>query len=314
MALFAYCFVYSPSSSNPIVPMSIDQFLTYLQHEKRYSLHTVQSYRTDLIQFSDFMQMKFELSLGDVEYHQVREFIVWLMEIGCAESSVGRKLSALRSFYKHQLRAGLIKRSPVALIKAPKVPKRLPVFVDDQKLDLLLDSEEIFNDGFSSVRDKLVIETLFGTGMRLAELLLLKDKDVDIYASSIKVLGKRNKERIIPIGKQLVNQLQKYIALKSLQNFDNKSGALFVTNKGADAYPKLIYKIVTGYLTYISTQDKKSPHVLRHSYATSLLNRGADLNAIKELLGHASLAATEVYTHNSIEKLKTIYKQAHPKA
>ena len=294
--------------------MTVDHFLTYLQHEKRYSPHTVQSYRTDLIQFGDFMLQTFELQINDAAYVHIRDYMVWLMEEGTAESSIGRKLSALRSFYKYLVREGVVQSSPVALVKAPKAPKRLPVFVDDEKLDMLLDSEVFFNEGFSSVRDRLVIEALFGTGIRLSELLTLKESDVNFYDSNIRVLGKRNKERIVPISKPLEDQLRNYIALKTLQNFDNKTESLFVTDKGEAAYPKLIYRIVQRYLSFVSTQDKKSPHVLRHSYATSLLNRGADLNAIKELLGHASLAATQVYTHNSVERLKSIYKQAHPKA
>jgi len=295
--------------------MAVEQFLTYLQHEKRYSKHTVQSYGTDLLQFKDFIAQKFEADLSDVSHQMGREFVVYLIdELKASESSVGRKLSTLRSYYKYCMKAGLITGNPIGQIKAPKIPQRLPVFVDDQKLDQLLDSDVFFDDSFPSVRDKVVIELLFGAGIRLAELLSLKDMDVDFYEESIKVLGKRNKERIIPITKGLVNQLKEYIELKLLQNFNNKTGFLFVTDKGADAYPKMIYRIVQKYLSFVSTQDKKSPHVLRHSYATSLLNRGADLNAIKELLGHASLAATQVYTHNSIERLKSIYKQAHPKA
>lgn len=294
--------------------MTVEHFLTYLQHEKRYSSHTIQSYQTDLLQFTDFMRRTFELPLTEVKYVHIRNFMVALMEDKISENSVGRKLSALRSFYKYLLRENVLSSNPMALVKAPKVPKRLPVFVDEAKLDLLLDSEEFFDGSFPSLRDKTVIETLFGTGIRLAELLSLKETDIDFYESTIRVMGKRSKERIIPIGKTLCEQFRVYMELKTLQNFDNKTTMLFVTDKGADAYPKLIYRTVQRYLTYVSTQDKKSPHVLRHSYATSLLNRGADLNAIKELLGHASLAATQVYTHNSVERLKTIYKQAHPKA
>lgn len=294
--------------------MAVEQFLTYLQHEKRYSLHTIQSYRTDLIQFEGFMHKTFETDLQLAAHVHVRDFVVTLIDEGLSESSVGRKLSTLRSFYKYMLRHGLIPASPMGLIKTPKIPKRIPVFVEDQKLDALLDSGEFFDESFNSVRDKLVIEALFGTGMRLAELLALKESDVNFYEMSIVVTGKRNKQRIIPISKSLAAEIKVYLELKSFQNFNNKSRVLFVTNKGADAYPGLIYNIVQRYLTFISTQDKKSPHVLRHSYATSLLNRGADLNAIKELLGHASLAATQVYTHNSVERLKSIYKQAHPKA
>lgn len=294
--------------------MTVEQFLIYLQHEKRYSSHTIQSYKTDLLQFGDFMLNTFELPLTEVKYVHVRNFMVFLMDDKISANSVGRKLSTLRSFYKFLLRENTIVSNPMALVKAPKVPKKLPVFVDEAKLDLLLDSTEFFNDSFSSVRDRLIVETLFGTGMRLAELLSLKETDINFYDSTIRVTGKRNKERVIPISKTLMQQLKEYAALKTLQNFDNKTPGLIVTDKGDAAYPQLIRRIVRRYLTYISTQDKRSPHVLRHSYATSLLNRGADLNAIKELLGHASLAATQVYTHNSVERLKTIYKQAHPKA
>ncbi len=294
--------------------MFIEPFLTYLAHEKRYSLHTINSYKTDLLQFDCFMQDTFELDVKDVIYDHVRNYIAYLMEDHIGANSIGRKLSALRSFYKFLRRRDIIQVNPMSLVKAPKVAKQLPVFIDDKKMDELLDSTEFFDEGFPSVRDKMVIEIFFGAGIRLAELIALKDTDLNIYECTLKVLGKGKKERIIPIAKPLVNQLEMYISLKSAQNFNNKTAQLFVTDKGANVYPKLIYNIVHRYLTYVSTQDKKSPHVLRHSYATSLLNRGADINAIKELLGHSSLAATQVYTHNSIERLKLIYKQAHPKA
>jgi integrase/recombinase XerC len=294
--------------------MSVESFLTYIQHEKRYSPHTVLAYRTDLLHFADFMLSTYEMQPEEARHVHIRDYMVRLMEEQIGANSIGRKLSSLRSFYKYLHRRKIIAASPMSMIKAPKVPGRLPVFIDEEKLNHLLDSGEFFDDTFPSVRDKLVIEVLFGTGMRLAELLGLKINDIDFYGETIRVFGKRKKERIIPITKPLVLQLKTYIELKSLQKFNNKSEDLFVTDKGAKVYPLFIYKIVNSYLTYISTQDKKSPHVLRHSYATSLLNRGADLNAIKELLGHASLAATQVYTHNSIERLKTIYKQPHPKA
>jgi integrase/recombinase XerC len=294
--------------------MSVESFLTYIQHEKRYSPHTVLAYSTDLRHFTDFILSTYEMQPEAAKHVHIRDYIVRLMDEQIGASSIGRKLSSLRSFFKFLHRRKIITASPMTMIKAPKVPDRLPVFVDEEKLDHLLDSGEFFNDSFPSLRDKLVIEVFFGTGMRLSELLGLKESDIDFYQETVRVLGKRKKERIIPVTKQLVIQLKTYIDLKSLQNFDNKIEDLFVTNKGTAVYPLFIYKIVNSYLTYISTQDKKSPHVLRHSYATSLLNRGADLNAIKELLGHASLAATQVYTHNSVERLKTIYKQAHPKA
>lgn len=294
--------------------MSIETFLSYLSHEKRYSLHTIESYKIDLVQFEGYLRENFEMEMPEVQPVQVRNYIVYLMEQGISANSVGRKMSALRSFYKYYQRQGVIGSNPVSHIKAPKVVKHLPVFIDDQKLDTLLDSGEFFDDSFPSVRDKMIIEVLFGTGMRLAELLALKEADLDQYAGTVKVLGKGGKQRIIPLAKPLVQQLKDYMDLKSLQNFDNKTEALFVTNKGTAVHRNFVYTTVKSYLTFISTQNKRSPHVLRHSYATSLLNRGADLNAIKELLGHASLAATQVYTHNSIERLKTIYKQAHPKA
>jgi integrase/recombinase XerC len=294
--------------------MLINSFIVYLTHEKRYSPHTVLSYQTDLLQFEAYINSTFDLSITDIKPTHLRSYLVDLMEGKKSETTINRKTSVLRSFYKFLVREGKLEQNPTVLLRAPKIPKRLPVFIDAQKMDELLDSESYFDQSFPSLRDHLVIELLFGTGIRLAELISLKETDIDIYSSTIKVLGKRNKERIIPVAKPLVDQLHTYLDQKKLQKFDNKTLNLIVTNTGAVAYPKLVYRIVTSYLNHVSTNEKKSPHVLRHSYATSLLNAGADLNAIKELLGHASLAATQVYTHNSIERLKTIYKQAHPKA
>ncbi|TKC05744.1 integrase [Pedobacter polaris] len=298
--------------------MLINSFLIYLQHEKRYSPHTVKSYQTDLLQFETFLHNDFEIIPVNAKATHIRSFIVSLMDLNISENAIGRKISTLRSFYKYLLRENELKVNPMTLIKAPKVPKRLPVFIEETKMDFLLDGEiegkRVFDETFPSQRDKVVLELLFGTGIRLAELLLLKESDINFYEGTIKVLGKRNKERIIPLHGQLIDQLKTYIDLKLNQNFHNKITTLIVTNTGASSYPKLIYRIVKSYLTLISTQDKRSPHVLRHSFASSLLNKGADLNAIKDLLGHASLAATQVYTHNSVERLKSIYKQAHPKA
>jgi integrase/recombinase XerC len=239
--------------------------------------------------------------------------MVTLMENKTARS-VNRKLATLRKYFKFLVRERLITQNPASKIQSPKTVKRLPVVVEDEKLSAMLNSSEVFGDDFAGVRDKLVIETLFGTGMRLAELVGLREDDVNFYDGTLKVLGKRNKERILPINHELSALLQRYIDLKKSENFHNNSLTLLVTNKGTEVYPKFIYLIVQRYLSHISTQDKKSPHVLRHTFATSLLNRGADLNAIKELLGHANLSATQVYTHNSVERLKSIYKQAHPKA
>jgi integrase/recombinase XerC len=322
--------LYIHTTDAQIVFMVLEQFIQYLQYEKRFSPHTISAYQTDLGQFFAFTaasgqnhsdpaeaetQTKQLIeNLADITYHDIREWVVQLMNDEQGAKSINRKISCLRTFFKFAMREGVIINNPASKIQAPKIPKRLPVIVETDKIVSLLNSTEIFDDSFSSLRDKLVIELLFGTGIRLAELVGLKETDVDLYESTIKVLGKRNKERVIPVNTELKLLLGKYMAVKKSENFDNNSLTLLVTSKGANAYSKMIYLIVQKYLSYISTQDKKSPHVLRHTFATSLLDRGADLNSIKELLGHANLSATQIYTHNSVERLKTIYKQAHPKA
>jgi integrase/recombinase XerC len=295
--------------------MVLERFILYIQYEKRYSPHTVSAYRSDLDQFFKFLENPEDpiTDPAQITYHHIRNWMVQLMSEMTARS-VNRKIATLRKYFKFLLREGLVSSNPTSKVQSPKNVKHLPVVVEDAKLSAMLNDSKIFSDDFEGQRDKLVIETLFGTGIRLAELVTLKEQDVNIYENTIKVLGKRNKERIIPVNHELKLLLGKYLDLKKNQNFHNISLTLIVTNKGAEAYPKFIYLIVQKYLSYISTQDKKSPHVLRHTFATSLLNRGADLNAIKELLGHANLSATQVYTHNSVERLKSIYKQAHPKA
>ncbi len=293
--------------------MFIERFIRYLKFEKRFSPHTVTAYRHDLNQFNDFLSPG-EIDILKISHQEVRSWMLSLMEQGSEAKTVNRKLSVLRSFYKFLQRENVISNNPMCQIKAPKIPKRLPVVMEEQKMDSLLDSSDVFEGNFAGARNRLILELLYGTGMRLSELVNLKDQDVNLYEQSIKVLGKRNKERIIPVGTPLIKLIKEYLTMKLSQNFDNKEGSLIVTNEGNYAYPQFIYRIVTSSLSHISTQTKKSPHILRHSFATALLNRGADLNAIKELLGHSSLAATQVYTHNSVEKLKSIYKQAHPKA
>lgn len=293
--------------------MFIERFIRYLQFEKRFSSHTVTAYRHDLNQFNDFLSSD-GVDILTISHQEVRSWMLVLMEQGAEAKTVNRKLSVLRSFYKFLQREAVISGNPMSQIKAPKIPKRLPVVMDEQKMDWLLDGNYVFEDNFAGIRNRLILELLYGTGMRLSELVNLKDQDVNIYEQSVKVLGKRNKERIIPVGSPLIKLIKEYLTLKLSQNFDNKASSLIVTNEGNSAYPQFIYRIVTSSLSHISTQTKKSPHILRHSFATALLNRGADLNAIKELLGHSSLASTQVYTHNSVEKLKSIYKQAHPKA
>ncbi|RFZ95402.1 integrase [Mucilaginibacter conchicola] len=304
--------------------MFLGDFIQYIRNEKRYSPHTVTAYETDLQQFLHYLNPPQEEPTtkhpAEISYHDIRNWMVQQMDAGIGPRSINRKLATLRKYFKYLLQRGEVTANPTAKIIAPKITKGLPVVVEADKMTALLDGKikkddkPVFTDDFAGLRDKLIIEMLFGTGMRLAELLGLKDEDIDTRDKTIKVLGKRNKQRIIPLNNELLALIDQYREAKKSENFDNNSLTFIVTNKGADAYPKLIYLTVQRYLAYISTQDKKSPHVLRHTFATSLLNKGADLNAIKELLGHANLSATQVYTHNSVERLKSIYKQAHPKA
>jgi integrase/recombinase XerC len=293
--------------------MFLERFIQYLQFEKRLSPHTVVAYKKDLRQFSEFIKLS-DLDFGSVRHPHIRSWMVELMDDASGAKTIHRKLSALRSFYKFLNRENLVESNPTLQVRAPKIPKRLPVVIEEAKLNDLLDNTAMFADDFNGLQERLVLELLFGTGVRLAELVSLKESDVDTYEQQIRVLGKRNKERIIPLNATLMNLIRQYIREKKDQNFYNNSPTLLVTKEGKAAYPKLIYRIVKKYISLISTHDKRSPHVLRHTFATSLLNKGADINAIKELLGHASLAATQVYTHNSVERLKSIYKQAHPKA
>ena len=315
--------MYIQSLDVQIVFMFLERFIQYIKFEKRYSPHTVSAYRSDLDQFMRFLNNtggandasgSIITHPGQISYQDIRNWMVELMGQKIIARSVNRKMATLRKYFKFLLQEGVITDNPTSKIRSQKIPKNLPVVVEDARLTQMLDDNEIFTNDFIGQRDKLVVEMLFGTGMRLAELLGLKDQDINDYEGTLKVLGKRNKERIIPVNTELRILLGKYLELKKNQNFNNNSLTLIVTNKGADAYPKLIYLIVHKYLSNISTQDKKSPHVLRHTFATSLLNNGADLNSIKELLGHANLSATQIYTHNSVERLKSIYKQAHPKA
>ncbi len=292
--------------------MFIERFIRYVRYEKRFSPHTIKAYETDLLQFQTFLTT-YETTLAEATHTLVRSWVMECMEASTGAKSINRKISSLRSFYKFLQREGLVVKSPMEQVQAPKIPKRLPIIVEEAKLNALLDDEALFSTGFEGLRDRVVLELLYGTGIRLAELLGLKNSDIDDYNQQIKVLGKRNKERIIPLAKPLYALLKVYLDQKNELGFTSTE-KLIVTDKGTAAYPKLIYRLVKQALGEVSTQDKKSPHILRHSFATALLNKGAELTAIKELLGHANLSATQVYTHNSIEKLKSIYKQAHPKA
>jgi len=296
--------------------MFLDRFIQYIKFEKRYSPHTVSAYQSDLDQFIHFLNHPDQTIThpSEITHFQIRNWMVELMSQNLTARSINRKIATLRKYFKFLVQEDVITVNPTSKIIAPKIPKHLPVVVEDARLTKMLDDNIVFTNDFAGVRDKLVVEMLFGTGMRLAELLGIKEADINFYEGTVKVLGKRNKQRIIPLNSELKELLLKYNDLKKSENFSNNSLTLIVTNKGADAYPKLIYLIVQKYLSHISTQTKRSPHVLRHTFATSLLNNGADLNAIKELLGHANLSATQIYTHNSVERLKSIYKQAHPKA
>ncbi|NBC83815.1 MAG: tyrosine-type recombinase/integrase [Bacteroidetes bacterium] len=289
-------------------------FLDYIKYEKSYSAHTFRSYENDLRQFiafqRDITQTK-NLKWHDITAFDIRAFIIYLTDSGLETSSVNRKLSTLKTFFKYLCREGFITTSPMSKVLTPKLKKQLPSFIEQSRMDFLFDHIEFPND-FNGRRSKAVVEILYGTGIRLSELIHLKITDIDQQKKTIKVLGKRNKERIIPMHPSLQITLNKY--LENRKKIDNPEPWFIVTQKGKQAYPKLIYRIVHEYIGYVSTIEKKSPHVLRHTFATHLLNSGAELNAIKELLGHANLSATQIYTHTSFRKLKNIYKQAHPRA
>ena len=291
----------------------LEQFLGFLRYEKRYSEHTVTAYEKDLDQFIQFgNEMVEDFCFVEADHHLIRQWIISIMDQGVKPVSVRRKISTLRSLYKFLLREGLMTKNPVDLVMTPKIGKKLPQFVQEKEMNKLLDTS-FFGVDFTGLRDKAVLSLFYGTGMRLAELKGIRMADLSEMEGVVKVMGKRNKERLIPYPSEISDDLSRYIQIRS-ELFGDSNSFLFLTEKGEQVYDKLLYRIVRKYLSLVTTMEKRSPHVLRHSYATHLLNRGADLNAIKELLGHASLAATQVYTHTSFEKLKKIYNQAHPRA
>lgn len=295
--------------------MFISEFLHYIEFERRYSVHTLISYTKDLEQFSDFIQVNYEVEkANEIDFVYIRSWIATLMEEGKSPRTVNRKISTLKSYFRYLLKVGKINHNPVLKITGPKMRKKLPVFVEEKSMDLLAESFEP-SKSFEDARDRLVVEMFYATGIRRAELIGLKSGDVNMESRLIKVLGKRNKERLIPIHHGLFVLIDSYLSFKEKTiSSQNQEAYFFLSAKGKKMYPKLVYRIVNNYLSRVSTQKKKSPHVLRHTFATHMLNHGADLNAVKELLGHANLAATQIYTHNTIEKLKNIYKLAHPKA
>jgi integrase/recombinase XerC len=293
--------------------MNKEKFLNFLKFEKRYSSHTVTAYAMEIDNFLFFLDTE-KIDFENADHRVIRHYLSQMKEKGKEATSINRSISSLRSFYKFLNREGLADRNPLTLIHALKTARKLPVVVEEQKMVNLLRDGVTDAATFEATRDYLVLELLFGTGIRLAELLAIQERDIDTYNRKILIFGKRSKERFVPIHKALDELIKKYLKLKYEQNFKNNSTSLIVNKEGKSASRYLIYRTVQHYLGQITLQKKKSPHVLRHTFATALLNNGADLNAIKELLGHAGLAATQVYTHNSVERLKSIYKQAHPKA
>lgn len=291
-----------------------ESFLQFLQIEKRYSPHTVRSYRNDLDQFTNFLSDNEMLSnVNDITSHQIRAWIVYLIDNGISPVTVHRKISCLRRFYNYLRKEGIVKTDPLEKIVLPKQKKKLPVFVEEEALDRLFDSVNFGND-FSGLRNRTIIEMLYMTGIRRAELTEIRYEDVSLSDATVRVTGKRNKQRIIPLSQLFVTRLREYVGARNKIVSDTAGSWFFITDKGNKLYDKYVYNIVKAYLSMVTTIEKKSPHVLRHTFATHMLNRGADLNAIKEFLGHANLSATQIYTHNTFEKLKRIHKKAHPRA
>ena len=291
----------------------IEKYLRYLRYERNYSPHTEISYSEDLRQFAEFVNQNHKgIDLREIDSDIVRLWVVSLLELKLSARTVNRKLSALKSFCRYLLRVGEVENNPLKKIVGPKTKKPLPSFVNYSDMKKVL-SEEDFDCTFLSMRDRLILEIFYVTGIRRAELIGIKDVDVDFSAKILQVTGKRNKQRLIPVSDALLNMITLYMSARN-QDVKMVSGYLFVKEDGEPLYPMLVHRIVNERLAWIPTLTKTSPHVLRHSFATGMLNNGADINAVKELLGHSSLASTEVYTHTSFEELKKIYNKAHPRA
>ncbi|MBP7612103.1 MAG: tyrosine-type recombinase/integrase [Paludibacter sp.] len=291
----------------------VNEFLQYLQYEKNYSFHTVLSYRTDLYQFCDFLVIKpQEINTLNVNSQQIQQWTLLLISTKISARSLSRKISTLKSFWKFLLVRGLATQDPTLKIILPKTKKPIPAFFKEKEMNSALDNKSNPND-FETTRDLLIISIFYQTGIRLAELISIEDKDIDLINGNLRVTGKRNKQRIIPISNSLCKEISEYIELRN-NKLEILSANLFLRENGQKLYPKLIYNIVHNTMSEVSSLHKRSPHVLRHTFATSILNGGADINAVKDLLGHSSLAATQVYTHTSFEELNNIYKHAHPRA
>jgi integrase/recombinase XerC len=296
----------------------ITSFFKYLEFEKRYSQHTLKAYRNDIYSFVSFCKNHNYIiednEIADIDFKTMRYWLLELNNNGMASSSLTRKISSLKSFYKYLHRNGHIKNNPAAKLIFPKAKKRLPEFVQETHMNNL-ESDLLFSIDFNGTRDKMIIELLYNTGMRLSELIEIKHNDFDIHNSQIRISGKGNKQRICPLTPYIINIYNNYCKLKEENGFViNVDSYFFITNKGNKLYPRFVYRKVKYYLSQVTSIKKRSPHVLRHTFATHILNRGADLNAVKELLGHSGLTSTQVYTHNTFERIKQVYKQAHPRA
>ena len=290
----------------------IRDFLDYITHERKYSIHTIEAYSKDLGEFSAYAEESYSIKeLQEITHFHIRSWLTQMLKKDIASSTVKRKVSSLKSFYKFLLKRNLIQSNPMDKVVAPKVKKSLPKFVDQRSLNELIDSIQFDASSFKSVQDRLILLVFYHTGIRRAELINLKEKDVDLLTSSLKVMGKGGKERIIPFSSELLKELRAYFDLKKKAT---DSIYVFSNKKGGKLYPKYVYNAVNQFLQVVGSASQKSPHIIRHSFATNLLNNGADINAIKELLGHASLNATQIYTQNSIEELKSIHKLTHPKS
>lgn len=295
------------------ISKEISRFSDHLKFEKRYSQHTVRSYNDDLIQFVEYLNLEFGImAIKEIGSPVIRSWLASLKEHGLSSRSITRKISTLKSFFKFLIRTGDLAKSPMLNIVSPKLSKRLPVYVEEKDLDTLFRHVE-FGDDWTGTTAKLAMQMLYQLGIRLSELVNCKESQVDFSNGQIKILGKGNKERIIPMGNQLKEEIKEYIRQKRAIFEDKDTVSLLVNEKGRKLYPKYIYRLTNKFLPLVTTIEKKSPHILRHSFATHLSNNGAELNAVKELLGHSSLAATQVYTHNNIVKLKNIHKKAHPR-
>lgn len=290
----------------------VDLFLKYLQFEKRYSAKTVAAYQTDLLQFEAFLQRSYEAETLAANFGMVRSWIASLSEEDINANSINRKIATLRSYYKFLVKGGHLEQNPMTKVRVLKAKKKLPQFVNEGDMVQVLD-RVVFGEDWEGLRDRLILELFYGTGIRLAELIQLKDADVRLRDRTVRVLGKRSKERVVPFPASLVPLVERYRDARNREITKQRHGLFFTTQNGSAMYPMLVQRLVKKYLSPAAC-EKKSPHVLRHTYATHLLNKGAEINAVKDLLGHTSLAATQVYTHNTIDKLKKIFNDAHPKA